>query len=92
MYACLLLLPNWRFGPAFPDKSQFRLCRGKQTALDVALGLAYLHSHNVLHLDIKVSMMQPQQDFSRMLGGQLYVLESMTLDGLGGQGLRLAKP
>ena len=29
-------------------------CRGKQIALDVARGLAYLHTHaHVLHLDLK---------------------------------------
>lgn len=27
--------------------------RGRKIALDVAMGLAFLHSHNVVHLDIK---------------------------------------
>ena len=30
-----------------------RCCRGRSVALDVAKGLAYLHSHSILHLDIK---------------------------------------
>lgn len=31
----------------------FRVCRGKKVALDAARGLHYLHSHHVIHLDLK---------------------------------------
>ena len=39
---------------AIRNPAQIRACcRGKYIAKDVALGLAYLHTNNILHLDIK---------------------------------------
>lgn len=29
------------------------ICRGKTIALDIALGLRYLHKHDIVHLDLK---------------------------------------
>lgn len=36
------------------------LGRGQEVALDVARGIAYLHLHNVVHLDIKVGTLPRQ--------------------------------
>jgi serine/threonine protein kinase len=37
-----------------PDTSILSCCRGKQVALDVAAGLHWLHTHRIVHFDLKV--------------------------------------
>ena len=31
------------------------MCSGRQVALDISKALMFLHAHNVMHLDLKVS-------------------------------------
>ena len=39
--------------PAYDLCHRASYCRGKMIAKDIARGLAYLHTNNIMHLDIK---------------------------------------
>lgn len=52
------------------------VCRGKKIALEIARGLAWLHSHDVIHLDIKSPNVLLKADGAAKLGDVVRSLPS----------------
>jgi len=58
-------------------------CRGANIALDIAKGIYYLHSHNIMHLDLKSPNILLAADYSAKIAdvgmSRIFTTQSMSV-------------